>query len=144
MHINGESPVSLKGNNDMECFRSEEYLRIRAQVVPDRGPCDTLEGEALRAAARLAECLPAMEDLLNPAHPISYTFGFLRKIANHTYPTRFSIRRFRNLVSDIEEGLSQQKTEIAMGELVTHIVMEIERIGVDRLTPNRINSHYFV
>jgi hypothetical protein len=144
VHINGESPVSLKGNNDMECFRSEEYLRIRAQVVPDRGPCDTLEGEALRAAARLAECLPAMEDLLNPAHPISYTFGFLRKIANHTYPTRLYNRRFRNLVSDIEEGLSQQKTEIAMGELVTHIVMEIERIGVDRLTPNRINSHYFV
>ena len=128
----------------MECLQCKDYLKIREQVIPDMGPCDTLEGEALRAAVRLAGCLPAMEDLFDPGQPISYTLSFLRRIADRTYPTRFSIRRFRAIVSDIDEGLSQQKTERAIEELVTYIVMEIERIGVDRLTPNRINSHHFV
>ena len=114
------------------------YLRVYKELVPPWGPSDTIEGEALRGAAYMAHRWFNDGDLPNQ-EVVSIPLAFLRQIANRSIDSKFS-QRFRDLVSDIDEGISEEKYEQSLDFLIGFIVAEIERIGVDNLTNNRRDS----
>lgn len=117
-----------------ECPR---YLDIYAKVVHPYGPCESIEGECLRAAANLGYQWYTNGDMPDGENkPIE----FLRKVASLLIDSGFSTQRFRALLGEVDEGISTQKFEQGLDGLIGYIVMEIERIGLDKLTDNRRDS----
>ena len=114
------------------------YLKVYKELVPPWGPCDTIEGEALRGAAYMAHRWFNDGDLPHD-EVVSKPIAFLNDVGFRKIDSKFALRSFRDLLENVERA-SEDTMGDAITALVRYIVAEIERIGVDNLTNNRRDS----
>lgn len=65
---------------------------------------------------------------------------FLRMVARRAIDSGFSLQRFHIMLRGIDGGNTQEAFEKGLDDFIWYIVMEIERIGLDKLTDNRRDS----